>query len=129
MDKKFDLHKGGKPDIRESGSGFRHVAPKSPEISIHEKPDQTRDPLEFEGPVMKEKNYSRHLHKPAAAEAIQPRNPAEIESNEWRNFSQGKGGVNDIVDESAGQAGVHNFAPPAQANFDFLKSFPRGKKP
>jgi hypothetical protein len=124
--KLFDLHKGGASDIRESGSGFRHIAPRSPEISVREKADKTRDPLEFGGPVIKELNYSRHLHKPAT-EAISPRNPEEIADNSWRPFNEGKGGLTNTVDDNAGKAGVHNYEYEAPPEHDFLKNFGKRK--
>jgi hypothetical protein len=121
------LHKGGKPDIQESGDGHRYRKPESPATVVREKADKIRDPLEVETPVIKERNYSSHLHKPAQ-EAITPRNPASIETNSWRPFNEGKGGISNVVDELAGQAGVHNFEAPPEHDLDFRKNF-RGRKP
>jgi len=126
-DKKvFDSLKGGRPDIRdESSGGFQYEEPKSPAITVREKADRTRGPLEFDDSAAhRGHNFSRHQHKPAAAEAIPPRNPAEIESNEWRPFNTGKGGINDIKDDDTGG---HHYQKPEIPDLDYEKTF-RGRK-
>jgi hypothetical protein len=125
-DKPFDLHKGGRGNPQEFGGGHEYQEPKSPAITVRERMSKTRDPLEYETPVIKDLNHSRHLHKPAA-EAITPRNPEEIESNSWRPFSEGKGGLTNTVDDDAGKAGVHNYEYEAPPEHDFLKNFGKRK--
>jgi hypothetical protein len=125
-DKPFDLHKGGRGNPQKFGSGHEYEEPKSPAIRVREKADKTREPLAYEEPTHRELNHFK-IRKPAT-EAIAPRNPGEIEDNLWRNFSQGKGGINDIKDDLAGEAGVHNFEAPPEHDLDFLKGF-RGRKP
>ena len=123
MSKEFDLHKGGRGNPQKFGSGHEYDEPKSPAITVRERMSKTRDPLEYETPVIKDFNYSRHLHKPAE-EPITLRNPAEIADNSWRPFSEGKGGISNIADEGKGR----EYEPPPDANYDFLKNF-KGKKP
>ena len=102
MDKEFDLHKGGQDNRQEFGSGHQYQEPKSPAITVREHADKIRDPLEFEAPAVKELNHSRHLHA-AAAKAIPPGNPEEIESNALRPFDEAKGGICVIKDDGAGR--------------------------
>jgi hypothetical protein len=125
-DKPFDLHKGGRDNKQEFGAGHEYQEPKSPAIRVREKADKTREPLQSEEPPRRELNFFR-IRKPAT-EAIEPRNPEEIESNAWRPFSEGKGGIPNTKDDDAGKAGVHNFEPPPEHDLDFLKGF-RGRKP
>ena len=122
-DKKvFDRKKGGRPDIRdESSAGFQYEQPRSPAITVRERADKTRDPIEYDEPKKPELNYLKHRKQ--ATEAVEPRKPAEIESNAWRPFSTGKGGTSDIKDDDAGKAGVHHYEAPEIPNLDFTKSW------
>jgi hypothetical protein len=129
-DKKvFDSLKGGRPDLRdESSGGFHYEKPETPAITVRDRADKTRPVHEYEEPTIPDKNYSRHLHKPAAAAAIAPRNPKEIESNEWRPFNTAKGGVSNVLDEDAGKSGVHNYEAPEIPDLDYEKHFPGRKR-
>jgi len=69
-------------------------------------------------------NYLKHRDVEGSTESHK-QEPAEIESNAWRPFNTGKGGISNIKDES--KAG-HHYEAPEELNLNFSKHLERRAK-